>query len=220
MKSKKYSIRRKKEAEELCASLHLFDRRIDWTEVPGVWIIREPESEDEQGEILAIVTFQDFYGDEIFHEATQTLEILNGDHWHDNIPFDAYPKIERALRKCNYLLEKCGDYAVDQDNKVRHAEKKYNDMVDYWTIKNLKEDDRVTVATKMARFQCSEYEDSILEAKRMRDQANNLVRAISKTLDTFRTIAAKLRKEHEKWVELEVQEQRDRERREKELQGE
>lgn len=207
MKWKKYAVRSKKEAEEICATLHLYERRIDWTEVPGVWVVKEPESRDEIGEILAIVTFQDFYGVEVFHEAAQVLEILNGDFWQENIPFDAYPTVERALRKANHLLEKCGDYGVDMESQVRQAEKKYNDMVDYRTIQNLKEDDRVTVATKMARFQCSEYEDAILEAKRMRDQAQNITRALSKTIDTFRTISAKLRKEYEKWTELNVREQ-------------
>lgn len=200
MAIEKIPIMTSKDAEELCAVLHLFHYKPSRADVPGVWIVRAPESDDEIGEILAIVTFTDFYGDDIFHKARQVLELLNGSRYDvTGIPPEDYQIIEKALRDTNYYAEKVGDYYVDAEDNARKLESKYNAMIDMKMIRYLEQNPTTgpTIAKTHARIMCAEYLNNWNEAKRTRDHAKNLYYALKSTGNTYRTIFAKLRREFE-----------------------
>lgn len=198
MKRNKVTIRTSEQAIELIALLGLKDRRPARDEVPGVWIVMEPTKKDEIGMVLEIVTFSDFYGDEVFQQAEQILELLCGERWNQSIPLDAYPTIERALRTANLVKKHVGDTVTDLKDDVRRAEFMYDRTVEYKTIEYMEKqgEHRITVAKTWARNQCQHLFEKVLEVKKMRDYAENLYDALKQSIFSFGTITSKLKGEY------------------------
>lgn len=199
MIQKRY-LRNSRDAKELFAELGLTERKPKREELPGIFVFRPPvDNSQRPGEILAIVTFDDFVDAEVYRESEQLLELLTGKRFQGNIDPANYPIVEQSMRRLVNCRNELGKHVVFLTNEARKAESLYNGMVDYETLRIMKEDgeDRVTVAKTMARSICIEYRERWIEAKMVRDKGINLEKSISKTVDIYRTILAKLRKEYE-----------------------
>lgn len=197
MEVHKLAIRTDQEADKLIMNLGLKALQVPTRQIPGVWVFVE-KTATEPGEILAQVSFGDFYGKEEFTRAQNLLHALSGPQWSSSIPYEAYPQIERYTRDLINVIDAIGDTESTLQDDARKAEEIYQYMFDKEVSANCDTGYKYNEAVRRARVTISAHKKNLNAVKAMRDKAKNLYDNLSRLSIVFTTIQAKLRREYER----------------------
>lgn len=190
------------EAKELLAHLRIYNRVVTREEVPGVWVVHYPEIDEEQGQILSIVTTLDFFDSEYFHQAKQILELLNGSRYVSPngdpipVPVEDLDLIERAVNKATALFLKIGEFHAGLKEEVRNAEVAHDKILLFNRNRYRKEGNGSQDAGAMAKYDAIPYLERVNECKKNRDHAEVLKMALSKTIGVYMVILSRLKEEY------------------------